>query len=370
MPTLPGQQIRLTETCADAKANLLGLQAQIVRLTAAAAQGDFAVRGEPERFHNSFREMVMHLNRMMEVCDASLSDVSRVVSAIAEGDLAERIEHDYDGTFGMLKEDTNRTAQQLQDIVRGIRAATHAMSLAVGDIAQGTADLSTRTELQAASAQEAARVMQQQTVMVQRNAENARRASQLVHSAAEVAAHGGEAVGKVVRTMADIAGSSRQISEITSVINAIAFQTNILALNAAVEAARAGESGRGFAVVASEVRSLATRSADAARQIETLIADAARKVESGSREVAAAGGTMQEIVRSVSNVTEIMAAISTASTEQASGIERVGGHIAEIRDATQRNAGLVEASGAAARAMEGLARQLEESVSLFELDQH
>jgi methyl-accepting chemotaxis protein-1 (serine sensor receptor) len=233
----------------------------------------------------------------------------------------------------------------------------------------GNNDLSSRTEQQAASLEETAASMEQLTATVKQNAENARQASHLALSASETAQKGGKVVDNVVQTMRDIAGSSQKIADIISVIDGIAFQTNILALNAAVEAARAGEQGRGFAVVAGEVRNLAQRSAQAAREIKSLIEDSVGRVEVGSTLVESAGETMGEIVNAVTRVTDIMGEIASASDEQSRGIDQVGLAVAEMDRVTQQNASLVEESAAAAAALEEQASRLTQAVAVFRIQQ-
>jgi methyl-accepting chemotaxis protein len=367
MPVLPGKEAQLTEICAQAKRNLVGMQEQIVTLSAAAARGDFAVRGEPDRFQNAFRDMVVQLNQLMEVCEGSLADVARVLAAVAQGDLTEKVVRDYAGTFGQLKDDSNLTVEQLNRIVSEIRAATEAINSAAKEIAVGNQDLASRTQEQAASLEETASSMGQLTATVKQNAENAKAANQLAAGASAVAAKGGEVIDEVVETMSAITESSKKIADIIGVIDGIAFQTNILALNAAVEAARAGEQGRGFAVVAAEVRSLAQRSAVAAKEIKTMIADSVEKVESGTKLVDAAGQTMADIVASVKRVTDIMGEITVASREQASGIEQVNQAITRMDKGTHQNAALVEQAAAAAESMEEHAQTLARSVAVFRL---
>ncbi|MGA2552331.1 MAG: methyl-accepting chemotaxis protein [Burkholderiaceae bacterium] len=367
MVALPGKKAQLTASCAEAKRNLVEMQNQIVALSDAAARGDFSVRGEAEHFQNAFKDMVCQLNQLMEVCDGSLADVARVLSAIARGDLTERISAEYRGTFETLKNGTNLTVDQLQKIVQEIRESSDSISTASREIASGNSDLSSRTEHQAASLEETASSMEELTSTVKQNADNARQANQLAVGASEVAVKGGEVVGQVVQTMSAISASSKKIADIIGVIDGIAFQTNILALNAAVEAARAGEQGRGFAVVATEVRSLAQRSAAAAKEIKGLIGDSVGKVEVGSRLVDTAGQTMKEIVDSVKRVTDIMAEISAASVEQSSGIEQVNQAITQMDQTTQQNAALVEEASAAAESMQEQASALARSVSVFRL---
>ena len=368
MPELPGEKAQLTQVCSQAKANLVAMQEQIVKLSEAAARGDFTVRGDAGRFQNAFHDMVQHLNRLMEVCDGSLGDTARVLEALARGNLTEKITAEYEGTFGQLKDDSNRTMAQLSEIVGQIRAASQAINTASHEIAAGNTDLSQRTEEQASSLQETASSMEQLTATVKQNAENARQANQLAASASDVAAKGGAVVHQVVGTMSSINESSKKIVDIISVIDGIAFQTNILALNAAVEAARAGEQGRGFAVVASEVRSLAQRSANAAREIKGLIGDSVAKVESGSKLVNEAGDTMRDIVNQVKRVTDIMAEITAASQEQSAGIEQVNQAIAQMDQVTQQNAALVEQAAAAAESMKDQAGSLSTAVSVFTLE--
>jgi methyl-accepting chemotaxis protein len=249
-----------------------------------------------------------------------------------------------------------------------IKDATDTINTASKEIAAGNSDLSQRTEEQASSLEETASSMEELTSTVKQNAENAKQANQLAIGASDVAGKGGAVVSEVVVTMDSINESSRKIVDIISVIDGIAFQTNILALNAAVEAARAGEQGRGFAVVAGEVRNLAQRSAAAAKEIKTLIGDSVEKVEGGSKLVAQAGQTMEEIVSSIKRVTDIMAEITAASVEQSAGIEQVNLAITQMDEVTQQNAALVEEAAAAAEALEEQAQNLSVSVGTFKVD--
>jgi methyl-accepting chemotaxis protein len=274
---------------------------------------------------------------------------------------------DFHGVFAQMRDDADATVSQLTGIVSRIQVASGSINLAAGEIAAGNGDLSRRTEQQAANLEETAASMEELTSTVRQNAEHARQANQLAIGAASVASQGGAVVAQVVDTMGDIQKSSKRIAEIISVIDGIAFQTNILALNAAVEAARAGEQGRGFAVVASEVRSLAQRSANAAKEIKGLIDDSVGRVADGSALVHQAGTTMGEIVVSVQRVTDIMAEISAASQEQSSGIEQVNQTITQMDETTQQNAALVEEATASARALEEQAGELRDAVALFRL---
>ncbi len=364
----PGEKAAMTTTVDTVKANLGRINAEIKQLASAAAAGDFSRRGDAQRFDHDFRLMLENLNAMMAVSDDNLGKLSQLLSAIAEGDLTARMHGDYQGVFARMRDDANATVAQLTQIVGQIQASASSITLAAGEIASGNSDLSRRTEQQAANLEETAASMEELTSTVRQNAEHARQANQLAIGAHGVASQGGEVVGQVVTTMSAIEASSKKIAEIISVIDGIAFQTNILALNAAVEAARAGEQGRGFAVVASEVRTLAQRSAAAAKEIKGLIDDSVGKVAEGSSLVHQAGSTMGEIVASVQRVTDIMAEISAASQEQSAGIEQVNQTVVQMDETTQQNAALVEEATAAARAMEEQAAQLADAVAIFRLD--
>ncbi len=367
MEELPGKQGTITAAMAAVKTNLQAVNAEILTLVEAASRGDFKARGQAQNFQH-FQGMVEALNRLMEIADKGLSDVAKVLGAIARSDLTESIDGNYSGIFAQLKDDTNTTARQLQHIVRGIRDATELIHVAALEIAKGNSNLSSRTKQQAASLQETAASIERLTTTVRQNAGNAHQANNLAIEASGVASKGGQVVAEVVRTMASISDSSKKIVDITSVIDGIAFQTNILALNAAVEAARAGEQGRGFAVVAAEVRSLALRSASAAKEIKMLISNSTEKVSAGSQQVALAGKTMQDIVVSVKRVTDIMAEITTASNEQSVGIEQVNQTITHMDQATQQNAALVQQAAAAAESLRHQADAVVNAVSRFRLD--
>jgi methyl-accepting chemotaxis protein len=297
-----------------------------------------------------------------------LNEALKIAQAVAAGDLTSRIEHDASDETGLLMQALKDMNDKLLRIVSEVRAGTDTIATASAEIASGNLDLSQRTEEQASSLEETASSMEELTSTVKQNGENARQANQLAASASDVAVRGGEVVANVVHTMGSINDSSKKIVDIISVIDGIAFQTNILALNAAVEAARAGEQGRGFAVVAAEVRNLAQRSAAAAKEIKTLIGDSVEKVEAGSKLVNQAGATMDEIVASVRRVTDIMSEITIASNEQESGIGQINIAITEMDNVTQQNAALVEEAAAAAGSLQEQAASLSEIVSVFKLD--
>jgi len=289
------------------------------------------------------------------------------VSKIAGGDLTSHVAVK-PGDNSSLLYSLSTMQDSLKTLVGDIKGSTDSISTGAGEISSGNSDLSQRTEEQAASLEETAASMEELTSTVKQNAENAKQANQLARGASEIAAKGGAVVGQVVGTMSSINESSRKIVDIISVIDGIAFQTNILALNAAVEAARAGEQGRGFAVVAAEVRNLAQRSAAAAKEIKTLIGDSVDKVEVGTKLVDDAGKTMEEIVAAVKRVTDIMAEISAASNEQSTGIDQINQAVTQMDEVTQQNAALVEEAAAAAESLEEEAQHLLESVSKFRVD--
>ncbi|HZX76962.1 methyl-accepting chemotaxis protein [Lysobacter sp.] len=367
MDRLPGQKARITAAVDSVKQGMNAINAEIKTLVDAACTGDFSRRGDASRFQFVYRDVVQNLNQLMSTADDGLTEIGTLLSSVADGDLNRRVEIELPGQFGRLAGDANRTVDKLAEIVGQIRQGSDAISSAAAEIAAGNNDLSQRTESQAASLEETASSMEELTSTVRQNADNARQANQLAQSAAEVAGQGGTVVGEVVETMNAINASSKKIADIIGVIDGIAFQTNILALNAAVEAARAGEQGRGFAVVASEVRSLAQRSANAAKEIKQLIGDSVSKVEEGSLLVDQAGRTMEEIVTSVRKVTDIIADISAASQEQSAGIEQVNQAITQMDEGTQQNAALVEEASAAARSLEQQSEQLVQTVAVFRL---
>jgi methyl-accepting chemotaxis protein len=289
------------------------------------------------------------------------------VAALAAGDLTQVLQAQGRDELGRLANDIEAVRERLSASISAVRLASDSVRVAAGEIAAGNADLSQRTEQQASNLQQTAASMEELSATVKNNAETARQANQLAASASAVAAKGGEVVGRVVSTMDDISGSSKKIADIIGTIDGIAFQTNILALNAAVEAARAGEQGRGFAVVASEVRSLAQRSAEAAKQIKSLIGASVERVETGSRLVVDAGSTMNDIVAQVKRVSDLIGEITAATAEQTSGIGQVSDSVTQLDQVTQQNAALVEQSAAAAESLKQQAVRLVDSVSVFQV---
>ncbi|PPT70279.1 methyl-accepting chemotaxis protein [Xanthomonas arboricola] len=364
----PGEKAAITATMQQVKQNLRAINAQIQQLTQAACAGNFALRGQPEKFEHDFRLMVENLNTMMATSDTNLARFSDLLRCIADGDLTVRMTGNFHGVFASMRDDANSTVHRLTDIVTHIQTTSNSIGFAAEDIASGNQELSRRSEQQAASLEETAASMEELTSTVKQNAEHAGRANQLALGAAAIASEGRDVVGQVIEQMSGIEASSRRIADIVSVIDGIAFQTNILALNAAVEAARAGEQGRGFAVVASEVRTLSHRSSDAAKEIKRLIDDSVQRVADGATLVHKAGTTMGEVVTSVQHVTDIMGHISAASQEQAGGIEQVNLTIAQMDETTQQNVSLVEAASTAARSLEAHSTQLTQAVEVFKVN--
>lgn len=347
----------------------VAVEMEVSKVVEAAASGDFSERLITQGKEGFFLKLAEGLNTLVNTADKGLNDVARVLGAIAKGDLTERINAEYSGTFGDLKNYCNETTESLTTMLSEIRGAADMIFTASSEIAQGNADLSSRTEQQAANLEETASSMEELTSTVKLNADNAKQANVLAEQASTVAVDGGALIQQVVTTMNAINESARKISDIIGVIDGIAFQTNILALNAAVEAARAGDQGRGFAVVASEVRTLAQRSANAAKDIKALISDSVQKIDNGNSLVGKSGDTMKEIVSAIKRVNDIMAEIAAASAEQSTGIEEVSTAVSQMDEMTQQNAALVEEAAAAAESLQSQADQLNRNVAQFRLDE-
>lgn len=345
----------------------VAVEKEVQGVVDATTRGDFSHAIAEAGKQGFFLTLAKSLNAGFAGTAGTLTEIRRVMGLLAEGDLTASMKGQFQGQFGEIRDAIDTTVSQLGDLIQQIQQSAGQINTAASEIAAGNQDLSARTEQQAANLEETAASMEELTSTVKQNADSARQANQLASGAAGVAEQGGEVVGRVVTTMVEIEKSSKRVADIISTIDGIAFQTNILALNAAVEAARAGEQGRGFAVVAAEVRSLAGRSAAAAKEIKELIEESVTKVGEGSQLVNQAGATMAEIVGSVKRVTDIMAEISAASAEQSTGIEQVNQTITQMDETTQQNAALVEEATAAARSMEEQAQQLAEAVGRFKI---
>ena len=345
----------------------LAIQSDVQSLVQAALEGDLSRRLDLEDKQGFLKFLSEGINNLVDVSERVVNDMIRVLGAMSQGDLTEKIDQEYQGKFNQLKDDANATINTLTEIVSKIKESSSLVNSASSEISEGNLNLSDRTEVQAASLEETSANMTEMTSTVQQNAQNAKQANELAIGAREQAEKGGAVVNNAVTAMSEINQASNKIADIISVIDEIAFQTNLLALNAAVEAARAGEQGRGFAVVASEVRNLAGRSATAAKEIKELIEDSVLKVEEGTRLVNQSGETLDEIMNSVKEVTDIIGDISVASQEQASGIEQVNQTIMQMDESTQQNAALVEEASASAESMNEQSDELNNLVDFFKV---
>ena len=342
-------------------------QSEIERLIAAATSGDLDARLQAEQYEGFARNVANGINALLNAIVEPMQETGKVVKALSEGDLTLQMDGDYQGQFSDLKASMNTSVSNLLQMVNEIGASADSIGSSAGELSRGNSDLSQRTEEMASSLEETASSMEEMTSTVRQNAENARQANVLAEGASKQAEKGGEVVGKAISAMAAINRSSKEIADIISVIDEIAFQTNLLALNAAVEAARAGEQGRGFAVVAGEVRNLAQRSAGAAKEIKGLIENSVDKVDEGTRLVDESGDTLQEIVNSVRKVSDIIADIAAAGEEQSSGIEQVNKAITQLDEVTQQNAALVEQAAAASESMDDQAQGLARLMGCFNI---
>jgi len=351
------------------------LDAIVTPLNMAASNLEHIARGEiPEKitasFNGDFNNIKDNLNTCITSINALVSDVNILSNAAHDGRVSVRVDAStHLGDFRKIVEGVNETLEMIVGPIATVKASVETINTAAAEITSGNNDLSARTEKQVSSLEETAASMEELASTVKRNADNAKRANQLALSASGVAVKGGAVVSDAVITMSAINESARKIEDIISVIDSIAFQTNILALNAAVEAARAGEQGRGFAVVAGEVRSLAQRSASAAKEIKALINDSVSKTYEGTKQVENAGKTMEEVVYSVQQVADIISEIATASAEQSTGIDQVNAAMTLMDEATQQNASLVEEATAAAESLLEQANALADAVSVFKLDE-
>ncbi|WMJ71025.1 methyl-accepting chemotaxis protein [Stenotrophomonas sp. 24(2023)] len=344
----------------------LQLENAVAGIVEAASRGDLQQRLQAAEGASFLDGLTGGINQLLSTFGGTVEEARRMLAALANGELDQRMQGDYQGAFADMQRDANTTAAQLARMVGHIQQCAQAIDTAAQEIAAGNSALSERSERQAAHLQETAASMEELTATVRQNAAHARQASGLADATQQAASDGNTAMQRVVQTMQSIEAASRRIGDITTVIDGIAFQTNILALNAAVEAARAGEQGRGFAVVASEVRTLAQRSASAAKEIKGLIDNASAQVGEGAQLVADAGERMGVIVEGVGDVTRLMGEISAASQQQASGIELINQTVVQMDQATQQNAALVEEATAAARELQGHAGQLTEAVAVFQ----
>ncbi|MBK1721560.1 methyl-accepting chemotaxis protein [Thiocystis violacea] len=361
-----GERLGVVEEWRD-RTGEVRVEKEVGTIVQAAAVGVLDARIDLSDKQGFIAALGRDINTLLDNTERALNTTSGVLNALARGDLTQRIEDDYQGTFGQLKEDTNASVEQLRTLVGKILEATDAIGTAAAEIAAGNADLSERTESQASSLEQTTSSMEQINTAVQQNTANACSASDLANMANDQAEAGNALVKRLTETMHGIQASSRQVADIIEVIEGIAFQTNILALNAAVEAARAGEQGRGFAVVAAEVRSLAQRSAQAAKEIKGLIDGSVTQVEGGAKVVDDTGKTMASIVGSFQQVVQLVTEIASASREQGDGIGQVTQAIAQMDEMTQRNAALVEQAAAAAESLEDQAETLSRTVAVFEL---
>ncbi|MGF1778990.1 methyl-accepting chemotaxis protein [Vibrio nomapromontoriensis] len=360
-----GRQIGYVTEWAD-RTSEIAVEREIEHVIQSAVKGDFSQRMALDGKNTFFTMLCSNMNRLLEISEVSLTDIVTVLSSLAKGDLTSQITADYSGAFGELKTSSNLTVTKLKEMLLHIKVSADTINTATKEIAIGNIDLAQRTEKQARSLEVTSSSMEELTITVKQNSEHSKQANRLAKETSVNALKGGEVVTQVVENMADIHTSSQEVMNIISVIDSIAFQTNILALNAAVEAARAGEQGRGFAVVATEVRNLAQRSAAAAKEVESLINSSVRKIEIGSKLATQAGDSISGVVMSIQEVAQLIEEITQASVEQSVGIDQVTRAILEVDDVTQQNSALVEEGSAAASSLEEQVANLAIYVAAFD----
>ncbi len=360
------QRLEAERTATEAQRQReLAIGQEIAHLIDAVSKGDLAKRVDLAGKDGFYRTMSEGINRLTDTVETAIDDIARVIKALAEGDLSQRIAKDYQGAFDELKNDINATSERLSEIVGQIGEATEAISQASAEVSSGSADLAERTEQQASSLEETAASMEELGATVRTSSENAQTANRKAAEARGAAEQGVTVAGSAIDAMKQIADASRKITEIIGVIDEIAFQTNLLALNAAVEAARAGDAGKGFAVVAQEVRILAQRSAQASKEIKTLILNSDNQVQNGVELVKKAGDSLSGIAKGVQDVAALINEIAGASQEQAAALDEINSAVASMDEMTQKNAALVEETTAAAQSMSGQASDLRQQMSFF-----
>lgn len=343
----------------------IAIEKEIDQIINSAANGDFDNKLDLNGKEGFFRSVSEGLNSLLDTTNVAVDDVKRVLSALSNGDLSQRIDRDYQGGFAQLKEDANNTVDKLREVTGNISNSSESIAQGAKEISMGNSDLSTRTESQASTLEETAASMEEMTQIVRSNEDSAKQANELATRTSSNAEASNESVQKTIEAMNEISQASTKIANIIGVIDEIAFQTNLLALNAAVEAARAGEQGRGFAVVASEVRSLAQRSASAAKEIKDLINDSVAKVNDGSELVMTSGETLKSIVNEIQQVSVVIESIATSAREQTTGIEQVNAAVLQMDQMTQQNAALVEEAAAASQSMSEQAQDMSRLVAFF-----
>jgi methyl-accepting chemotaxis protein len=345
----------------------VAIEKELDHMIRSAAIGNLSNRANTEGRSGFFLNLSQGVNQLLDICEDVVAEMVAIMEKMAEGDLRNRIERNYEGEFGRLKDNVNNTIDRLVSIVSEINEASSSVLQGANEIAHGNADLSQRTEEQASSLEQTASSMEQMTSVVKQSSENAQRVEELANETRSHAVQSGEVASKAVAAINEVNESSKKIADIISVIDEIAFQTNLLALNAAVEAARAGEQGRGFAVVAGEVRTLAQRSANAAREIKELISQSVTQVQNGTTQVQESGRMLNDIINSINDVSKLISELAQSSREQTSGIEQVNVAVSQMDEMTQQNAALVEQASAASETMADQARRLEEQITFFQI---